>query len=135
MNKYNSYYLMEDIDVTNDKIPDGVLIREFKIDKKTDRYVYVKNCYITEESLKKIIDDVVIKEDVNKNINTILVSKNIINKIRNNHLPVNEIPKIVISKNSHFSHLIKGKNININKLYIDIRKIVDLHEKLLKKNK
>jgi|688.fasta_scaffold952049_2 hypothetical protein len=131
MNKYNSYYLMEDLDVTNDKIPDGVLVREFKIDKKTGRYVYVKNCYITEGSLKKIIDDVVIKEDVNKNINTIMVSNVTINKIRNNHLPVDEIPKIVISKNSHFSHLIKGKHININKLYIDIRKLVDLHEKLL----
>ena len=106
-------------------------MHKFKIDKKTGRYVYVKNCYITEGSLKKIIDDVVIKEDVNKNINTIMVSNLTINKIRNNHLPVDEIPKIVISKKSHFSHLIKGKHININKLYIDIRKLVDLHEKLL----
>jgi hypothetical protein len=120
------YYIIEDLDVTDDKIPDGILVRQFKINKETQLYYYTKNCYITEETLKKIIDDVVIPySNVNKKlIKSILVSHNTINKIRNKHIPFEDIPRIAISNKSHFASIIKDKNIDINKLLKDLNKIV-----------
>jgi hypothetical protein len=120
------YYFIEDLDVSDDKIPDGVLVRQFKINKDTGMYEYTKNCYITSDNLKKIIDDVVLpSNDTNKKlIKTILVSHNKLNKIRNKHIPIDKIPHVVICKTSHFAHFIKDKNININKLLIDLKKII-----------
>jgi len=122
----NFYYFIEDLDVTDDKIPDGVLVRQLKINKDTGMYEYTKNCYITANNLKKIIDDVILPYDNNskKLIKTILVSHNKLNKIRNKHIPIDKIPHVVICKTSHFAHFIKDKNININKLLIDLKKIV-----------
>lgn len=119
----NYYYFIEDLDVTNDDLPDGVLVRQFKIDKKRNIYHYIKNSYITDDNLEKIIDDVVIQIQNNsdkKLLNTILVSNLMMNKIRNKHIPIEEIPRVAISKSSHFAHLIKGKNIDINKLIKDL---------------
>ena len=119
----NYYYFIEDLDVTNDDLPDGVLVRQFKIDKKRNIYHYVKNSYITDDNLVKIIDDVVIQiqnNSDNKLLNTILVSNLMMNKIRNKHIPIEEIPRVAISKSSHFAHLIKGKNIDITKLIKDL---------------
>ena len=119
----NYYYFIEDLDVTNDNLPDGVLVRQFKIDKKRNIYHYVKNSYITDDNLVKIIDDVVIQiqnNSDNKLLNTILVSNLMMNKIRNKHIPIEEIPRVAISKSSHFAHLIKGKNIDITKLIKDL---------------
>ena len=119
----NYYYFIEDLDVTNDDLPDGVLVRQFKIDKKRNIYHYVKNTYITDDNLVKIIDDVVIQiqnNSDNKLLNTILVSNLMMNKIRNKHIPIEEIPRVAISKSSHFAHLIKGKNIDITKLIKDL---------------
>jgi hypothetical protein len=123
MNKNaNYYYFIEDLDITNDNLPDGVLVRQFKIDKKQNIYHYIKNCYITDKNLLKIIDDVTIPNNTDKNLmNTILVSKLKLNKIRNRHMPIEEIPRVAISKTSYFAHLIKGKNIDINKLLIDLQ--------------
>jgi len=120
------YYIIEDLDVTDDKIPDGILVRQFKINKEKELYNYTKNCYITEEKLKEIIDDVIIPySNVNKKlIKSILVSHNTINKIRNKHIPFEDIPRIAISNNSHFASIIKDKNIDINKLLKDLNKIV-----------
>lgn len=116
------YYFIEDLDVTNDNLPDGVLVRQYKIDKRHNIYHYIKNCYITDKNLLKIIDDVTIFNNLDKKlVNTILVSNIMMNKIRNKHLPVDEIPRIAISKKSHFAHLIKGKNIDINKLLKDLQ--------------
>ena len=119
----NYYFFIEDLDVTNDDLPDGVLVRQFKIDKKRNIYHYVKNSYITDDNLVKIIDDVVIQiqnNSDNKLLNTILVSNLMMNKIRNKHIPIEEIPRVAISKSSHFAHLIKGKNIDITKLIKDL---------------
>lgn len=119
----NYYYFIEDLDVTNDDLPDGVLVRQFKIDKKRNIYHYIKNSYITDDNLVKIIDDVVIQiqnNSDNKLLNTILVSNLMMNKIRNKHIPIEEIPRVAISKSSHFAHLIKGKNIDITKLIKDL---------------
>ena len=119
----NYYYFIEDLDVTNDNLPDGVLVRQFKIDKKRNIYHYIKNSYITDDNLVKIIDDVVIQiqnNSDNKLLNTILVSNLMMNKIRNKHIPIEEIPIVAISKSSHFAHLIKGKNIDITKLIKDL---------------
>ena len=119
----NYYYFIEDLDVTNDDLPDGVLVRQFKIDKKRNIYHYIKNSYITDDNLVKIIDDVVIQNQNNsdnKLLNTILVSNLMMNKIRNKHIPIEEIPRVAISKSSHFAHLIKGKNIDITKLIKDL---------------
>jgi hypothetical protein len=119
----NYYYFIEDLDVTNDNLPDGVLVRQFKIDKKRKIYHYIKNSYITDDNLVKIIDDVVIQiknNSDNKLLNTILVSNLMMNKIRNKHIPIEEIPRVAISKSSHFAHLIKGKNIDITKLIKDL---------------
>jgi len=117
----NYYYFIEDLDVTNDNLPDGVLVRQFKIDKKRNIYHYIKNSYITDDNLVKILDDVVIQNNADKKLlNTILVSNLTMNKIRNKHIPIEEIPRVAISKTSHFSHLIKGKNIDISKLIKDL---------------
>jgi hypothetical protein len=119
----NYYYFIEDLDVTNDNLPDGVLVRQFKIDKKRNIYHYIMNSYITDDNLVKIIDDVVIQiknNSDNKLLNTILVSNLMMNKIRNKHIPIEEIPRVAISKSSHFAHLIKGKNIDITKLIKDL---------------
>jgi hypothetical protein len=119
----NYYYFIEDLDVTNDNLPDGVLVRQFKIDKKRNIYHYIKNSYITDDNLVKIIDDVVIQiknNSDNKLLNTILVSNLMMNKIRNKHIPIEEIPRVAISKSSHFAHLIIGKNLVISKLFKDL---------------
>ena len=117
----NYYYFIEDLDVTNDNLPDGVLVRQYKIDKKRNIYHYIKNSYITDDNLVKILDDVVIQNNAdNKLLNTILVSNLTMNKIRNKHIPIEKIPQVAISKTSHFAHLIKGKNIDISKLIKDL---------------
>jgi hypothetical protein len=117
----NYYYFIEDLDVTNDNLPDGVLVRQYKIDKKRNIYHYIKNSYITDDNLVKILDDVVIQNNADKKLlNTILVSNLTMNKIRNKHIPIEKIPRVAISKTSHFAHLIKGKNIDISKLIKDL---------------
>ena len=117
----NYYYFIEDLDVTNDNLPDGVLVRQYKIDKKRNIYHYIKNSYITDDNLVKILDDVVIQNNADKKLlNTILVSNLTMNKIRNKHIPIEKIPRVAISKTSHFAHLIKGENIDINKLIKDL---------------
>ena len=117
----NYYYFIEDLDVTNDNLPDGVLVLQYKIDKKRNIYHYIKNSYITDDNLVKILDDVVIQNNADKKLlNTILVSNLTMNKIRNKHIPIEKIPRVAISKTSHFAHLIKGKNIDISKLIKDL---------------
>ena len=37
----NYYYFIEDLDVTNDNLPDGVLVRQYKIDKKRNIYIII----------------------------------------------------------------------------------------------
>lgn len=116
------YYFIEDLDVTNDNIPDGVLIRQFKIDFKNNSYIYKKNNYISKEVLEKIIEN--IHNSKNKSdVKPILVSHKKMNDIKNKIIDLKEIPRIIISKTSVFSHLLHKKPIDINKLVKEINKI------------
>ena len=77
--------------------------------------------FLFDDNLVKILDDVVIQNNADKKLlNTILVSNLTMNKIRNKHIPIEKIPRVAISKTSHFAHLIKGKNIDISKLIKDL---------------
>ncbi len=116
------YYFIEDLDVTNDAIPDGVLIRQFKIDFKNNTYNYTKNNYISKEILQQIIEDIH-KSNNKTDVKPILVSHKKMNDIKNKLIPLKDIPRIIISKTSVFSHLLHKKPIDINKLVKDINKI------------
>ena len=105
------YYFIEDLDVTDDNIPDGVLIRQFTINIGTNTINYTKNNYITVNKLKEIL---VI--DTDKNHKPILVSNKFINDIKNTNIELKSLPRIIISKKSFFANLLHKKNINMNNL-------------------
>jgi hypothetical protein len=120
MSKY--YYFIEDLDVTNDSIPDGVLIRQFTINFNNQTYNYTKNNYISKELLEKIIED--IHNSNNKtDVKPILVSQKKMNDIKNKLIDLNKIPRVIISKKSVFAYLLHKKSLDINKLLKDINKI------------
>lgn len=116
------YYFVEDLDVSGDNIPDGVLIRQLLIDSKGGYYKYTKNSYVSKEKLQEILEDIKSRSGI-RNLKEILVSKATLNKIRNLNLPVDEVPRVVISKSSYFAHLLKGKQIDIMKLVKDLNKL------------
>jgi hypothetical protein len=116
------YYFIEDLDITNDNIPDGVLIRQFKIDLKKNMYIYTKNNYISKELLMKILDDI-LKSKSKIDVKPILVSHKVMNNIKNKMVPLDEVPRVIISKTSYFAHLLHKKPIDINKLVKDLNKI------------
>jgi len=116
------YYFVEDLDITNDDIPDGVLVRQFLIDTKTNYFTYTKNNYLSKPMLEKIIEDV--HDSTNKsNIKSLLVSKKTLNAIKNKKIDIDLIPRIIISKTSVFSHLLHRKPIDINKLIDNMNKL------------
>lgn len=116
------YYFVEDLDITNDDIPDGVLVRQFLIDTKTNYFTYTKNNYLSKPILEKIIEDV--HDSTNKsNIKPLLVSKKTLNAIKNKKIDIDLIPRIIISKTSVFSHLLHRKPIDINKLIDNMNKL------------
>ena len=119
-NKY--YYFVEDLDITNDNIPDGVLVRQFTINPKTMQYHFKHNSYVSENRLKEILQDIFNTDD-RKSKKEILVSNKFINDVKNKHIPVDMIPRVIISKKSHFAHMLKGKNIHVSKLLKDLNKI------------
>ena len=109
------YYFIEDLDITADNIPDGVLVRQFKINIKDNLIIYNKNMYLSENKLKNIIDDIV-KVNDDKTNKSILLSAKVINEIKNKIIDFERLPRIIISKKSSFAKLLHNKNININKL-------------------
>lgn len=116
------YYFVEDLDVTNDNIPDGVLVRQFLIDRKTNYFTYIKNNYLSQPMLEKILEDV--QNSTNKSdIKPLLVSKKTLNAIKNKKIDIDLIPRVIISKTSVFSHLLHRKPIDINKLINDMNKL------------
>ena len=56
------YYFIEDLDITSDNIPDGVLVRQCKINIKKNFIIYNKNIFISHEHLKTMINEII---DVN----------------------------------------------------------------------
>ena len=109
------YYFIEDLDITSDNIPDGVLVRQIKLNVKNNLIIYNKNMYLSYNNLKNIIDDIF---DINdkKNNKPILISNKVINETKNKHLDLEKLPRIIISNKSVFAHLLHNRNININKL-------------------
>jgi len=116
------YYFIEDLDVTNDKIPDGVLVRQFTIDHKNNYFNYTKNNYLSKDLLEKLLDDIQ-KSSHKSNIKPILVSTKTLNAIKNKLIDSKKIPRIIISKTSFFSHLLHNKPIDIKKLLRRMNKI------------
>lgn len=109
------YYFIEDLDITADNIPDGVLVRQFKLNIKNNLIIYNKNMYLSDNKLKTIIDDII---DINdKKLNKpILLSVKIINEIKNKIIDFDRLPRVIISKKSDFAHLLHKKNIDSDKL-------------------
>ena len=109
------YYFIEDLDITADNIPDGVLVRQCKLNIPKNLIIYNKNIFISHNKLKTMIDDII---DINnKKINkNILISNKVINEIKNKKLDFEKLPRVIISKKSDFAHLLHKKNIDINKL-------------------
>jgi|LakMenE22Apr09ns_1017241.scaffolds.fasta_scaffold00002_32 hypothetical protein len=109
------YYFIEDLDITSDNIPDGVLVRQFTINIQKNLILYNKNMYLSSDKLKTIIDDIT---DVNdkKITKPILLSTKVINEIKNKIIYFEKLPRVIISKKSSFAHLLHKKSININKL-------------------
>jgi len=111
------YYFIEDLDVTNDNIPDGVLVRQFTL--KDNLIIYKTNMYITEQKLKSMIT---IDEDGKKH-KSLLVSNKIINNIKNKNVDLSSIPRIIISKKSYFAKLLHKKNISPEILLTNLNNI------------
>lgn len=117
------YYFIEDLDVTNDNIPDGVLVRQCKINIKQQQINYTKNNYITEDKLSSIISNVIKQTDVNKIHKPVLLSKKTINEIKNKKLEFERLPQIIISKKSHFAHLLHKQPIDKLKLVKELNNL------------
>lgn len=113
MRNIKYYYFIEDLDVTDDNIPDGILIRQFFI--KDNIINYTKNNFITADKLKEILEI-----DTDKNHKPILISKKMMNDIKNRNIELKDIPRIIIGKTSFFAHLLHKKNINMDKLIIEL---------------
>lgn len=111
------YYFVEDLDVTDDGIPDGVLVRQVSI---KDNFInYHKNMYISENKLKIMIKN----EFTQTKHKSLLVSVKMINDIKNKKVDLSAIPRIIISKKSYFAKLIKNNNINEEILLKDLNNL------------
>lgn len=109
------YYFIEDLDITSDNIPDGVLVRQCNINIKKKFIIYNKNIFISHDHLNNIIDDII---DINhkKIYESILISNKVINEIKNKNLDFEQLPRVIISNKSVFAHLLHKRNIDVNKL-------------------
>ena len=109
------YYFIEDLDITSDNIPDGVLVRQCNINIKKKFIIYNKNIFISHDHLNNIIDDII---DINhkKIYESILISNKVINEIKNKNLDFERLPRVIISNKSVFAHLLHKRNIDVNKL-------------------
>jgi len=110
------YYFIEDLDVTGDNIPDGILVRQFTLNNNIINYK--KNNYITEDTLKSIL----ISIKSNENTKSFLLPKKYINLIKNGKVDFNTLPRIIITKNTTFSNIFKNIDIDLflkelNKLF------------------
>lgn len=110
------YYFIEDLDITDDNIPDGILIRQFTI--KNNFINYTKNNFITVNKLKELLEI-----DPNKKHKPILISNKQMNDIKNNNIELSSLPRIIISKKSFFANLLHKKNINITKFLQKLNKL------------
>lgn len=113
------YYFIEDLDITSDNIPDGILVRQCKININKQQINYIRNSYISDDKLQSMISSS-ITNTANK---PILLSNKVINEIKNNKLDFARLPRVIISKKSHFAHLLHKKQINIIKFIRELNNI------------
>lgn len=109
------YYFIEDLDVSGDNIPDGVLIRQFKIFKTSKQIIYTKNNYISNIKLNSLF----IKKK--KNIDNKLFNDTEMNLIKNSNYDFNNLPRIIIMNNTSFSKCFI--NIDLNMFLKELNKL------------
>ena len=110
------YFFIDDLDVSGDKIPDGVLVRKIELDFKNKKIIYYKNNYITKENLFNS-DIYKVKSSTSNNLHKYLISN--MNSFRVHLFDVDKklIPNIIISSNSYFYKNKSFNNVNMNKFY------------------
>jgi len=127
------YYFIEDLDVTNDNIADGILLRQFKLHMEKKQIKYLFNTYISYERFNEILNKSLKKDG---KINSILLSTKQINDIKNFNLKSNEhISNIIINKTSRVADFIKGKTLDIKKLLKHLNHLFDNHKLKMKEFK
>lgn len=114
------YFLIDDLDVTGDDIPDGILVRKIELDFKNKKILYHKNNYITKETLEEAN---IYNSKINSNLHKYLISN--MNMFRVHLFEVDKklIPNLIISANSYFYENKLFKKININKFYNFLNKL------------
>jgi len=112
----NYYFFIDDLDVTNDKIPDGILVRKVKLDFSNKKILYLKNFYITSEKLFNSDIYNKTKRKIN-NLGKYLISNMNLFRVHLFDVDKKLIPHIIISKNSYFYKNKSLNYININKFY------------------
>mgnify|MGYP003332380166 CR=1 FL=1 len=112
-NFVKNLYVGEDKFETVEQLPFLVISSENKI------------CILIKGRSKKNLEKIEnIHNSKNKSdVKPILVSHKKMNDIKNKIIDLKEIPRIIISKTSVFSHLLHKKPIDINKLVKEINKI------------
>ena len=110
------YFFIDDLDVSGDQIPDGVLVRKIELDFKNKKIIYYKNNYITKENLFNS-DIYKVKSSTSNNLHKYLISN--MNSFRVHLFDVDKklIPNIIISSNSYFHKNKSFNNVNMNKFY------------------
>ena len=111
------YFFIDDLDVSGDKIPDGILVRKVQLDFKNKKIIYYKNNYITKENLFNADIYKIKSSKSSNNLHKYLISN--MNLFRIHLFEVNKklIPNIIISNNSYFHKNSYFNNVNMNKLY------------------
>lgn len=116
------YFFIDDLDVSGDKIPDGILVRKVQLDFKNKKIIYYKNNYITKENLFNA-DIYKSKSSSINNLHKYLISN--MNSFRVHLFEVDKklIPNIIISSNSYFHKNNSFNNVNMNKFYNYLNKL------------
>lgn len=117
------YFFIDDLDVSGDKIPDGILVRKVQLDFKNKKIIYYKNNYITKENLFNANIYKIKSSKSSNNLHKYLISN--MNLFRIHLFEVNKklIPNIIISNNSYFHKNSYFNNVNMNKLYNFLNKL------------
>ena len=98
------FYIIEPIDVDNDKIPDGFLASQYRIDKYGNK-IFTKNKYITFTDLKSRINikkgGISFKPTINNNENkeVVQITKEQFNQYMNQQLKPGQLPPAILINN------------------------------------
>lgn len=111
------YFFIDDLDVSGDKIPDGILVRKVELDFKNKKIIYYKNNYITKENLINANIYKIKSSKSSNNLHKYLISNMNLFRIHLFEVDKKLIPNIIISNNSYFHKNSYFNNVNMNKLY------------------